>query len=74
MFLEIMQNSQEITNARASFLIKLQVFCKSGTQNPKVGPLGGTLWCGETLKWDLKVKARQTFFIHIKEIVLYLVY
>ena len=42
--------------------------------DPRVGHLGGTLWCGETLKWDPKVKARRTVLIHIKEIVLYLVY
>ena len=77
-FLEISLNSQEITCARASFLTKLQAFRKSGTlrwdQVPRVGHLGGTLWCGETLKWDPKVKARRTVLIHIKEIVLYLVY
>ena len=36
-FLEILQNSLENTCARVSFLIKLQAYRKSGTQDPKVG-------------------------------------
>ena len=43
-------------------------FRKSGTQDPRVEPYGGTL------RWDTRVKARRTVFIHLKEIVLYPAY
>ena len=43
----------------------VMAYQKSGTQDPKVGPYGGTLW------WDFKVRARWTGFFHESNLLKY---